>query len=208
MRDLDYLTDNGIPISMFSLQNEPKPTYNKTYPYTPYTISSITTHSGFCRAQGQSCLSERPYPQRQSQRHAGMGSKLIQADPAVLQYVDGWSWHRIGMDSSDQITNKLMFNSNTLGRPVFSTEFEYLSGGTSVQRLVNTAQSIMNWFTFEDSPTWFWLHALKPTYNSEGEGYGLGLWRPYDDDDFTNTRTSQRASSITSKPIGTPSQAL
>jgi hypothetical protein len=43
----------------------------------------------------------------------------------------------------------------------------------------------MNWMTFENSPTWFWLHALKPTYNSEGEGYALGLWRPDDDDDFT-----------------------
>jgi hypothetical protein len=43
----------------------------------------------------------------------------------------------------------------------------------------------MNWLTFQNSPTWFWLHALKPTYNSESEGYGLGLWRPSDDDDFS-----------------------
>ena len=53
--------------------------------------------------------------------------------------------------------------------------------------MVNTAQSIMNWMTFQNSPTWFWLHAaLKPTYNSEASaGYSLGFWRPYDDDDFT-----------------------
>jgi len=43
----------------------------------------------------------------------------------------------------------------------------------------------MNWRTFENSPTWVWLHALKPTYNSEAEGYALGLWRPDDDNDFT-----------------------
>jgi hypothetical protein len=47
--------------------------------------------------------------------------------------------------------------------------------------MVETAQSIMNWMTFMDAPTWYWLHALTPTYNSESEGYGLGLWRPSDD---------------------------
>ena len=115
----------------------------------------------------------------------GMGAKLIQADPTALSYIDGWTWHRIGTNSNEQMTDRLTFNSNTFGRPVFNNEFEYLSGGTSVDRMLNTAQSIMNWMTFENSPTWFWLHALKPTYNSEGEGYALGLWRPDDDNDFT-----------------------
>lgn len=39
----------------------------------------------------------------------------------------------------------------------------------------------MNWFVFSDSPKWTWLHALKPTYNAESSGFGLGFWRPYDD---------------------------
>jgi hypothetical protein len=47
--------------------------------------------------------------------------------------------------------------------------------------MIETAQSIMNWMTFMDAPTWYWLHALKPTYNEEAVGYGLGLWRPSDD---------------------------
>jgi O-glycosyl hydrolase len=110
---------------------------------------------------------------------------LIQSDPAALSYVNGWTWHRIGTDSGEQITNRLAFNSGTFGRPVFNNEFEYLSGTTSVDAMLNTAQSIMNWMTFENSPTWFWLHALKPTYNREAEGYALGLWRPDDDNDFT-----------------------
>jgi len=185
VRDLDYLTDNGIPISMFSLQNEPKYTYNKTYPYTPYTDQQYYDAFRHVAPKVRSAYPDILIHTDSHNGQAGMGAKLIQADASVLQYVDGWSWHRIGADSSDQITNKLMFNSNTFGRPVFSTEFEYLSGGTSVHRMVNTAQSIMNWFTFENAPTWFWLHALKPTYNSEGEGYALGLWRPYDDDDLT-----------------------
>jgi hypothetical protein len=32
---------------------------------------------------------------------------------------------------------------------------------------------------FENSPTWFWLHALKPVTNLEATGYALGFWRPY-----------------------------
>ena len=119
----------------------------------------------------------------------GIGSRLIQGDPAALSYVGAWTWHRIGTDSTEQITNRLAFNSNTFGRPVFNNEFEYLNGTTSVDAMLNTAQSIMNWMTFENSPTWFWLHALKPTYNSEAQGYALGLWRPYDDDDFTKNST-------------------
>src|SRR3712207_7321978 len=60
-------------------------------------------------------------------------------------------------------------------RPPRSTLFPY----TTLFR------SIMNWMTFQGSPTWYWLHALKPTYNSEAAGYALGFWRPYDDDDFS-----------------------
>jgi hypothetical protein len=36
----------------------------------------------------------------------------------------------------------------------------------------------MNWFVFENAPSWFWLHALKPLTNSESAGYGLGYWNP------------------------------
>ena len=53
-----------------------------------------------------------------------------------------------------------------------------MEGGTSGNRTLNTAQSIMNWFVFENSPSWFWLHALKPLTNSEAAGYGLGFWNP------------------------------
>jgi hypothetical protein len=172
---------------MFSLQNEPKYSYNKTYSYTPYTDQQY--YAAFRHVAPKV---REAYPavliHNDSQRgQNGMGSRLIQADAAALTLVDAWTWHRIGADSTEQITDRLTFNSNTFGRPVFNNEFEYLSGGTSVQRMLNTAQSIMNWLTFENSPTWFWLHALKPTYNSESEGYGLGLWRPYDDDDFTKS---------------------
>lgn len=43
---------------------------------------------------------------------------------------------------------------------------------------MNTGQALMNWMVFENSPTWFWLHALKPVTNMEATGYSLGFWRP------------------------------
>ena len=45
----------------------------------------------------------------------------------------------------------------------------------------------MNWFSFTNAPTWFWLHASKPTTNAESDGYGLSFWRPYNDTNFSPT---------------------
>jgi hypothetical protein len=36
----------------------------------------------------------------------------------------------------------------------------------------------MNWMVFENSPVWYWIHALKPVTNIEATGYSLGFWRP------------------------------
>jgi hypothetical protein len=36
----------------------------------------------------------------------------------------------------------------------------------------------MNWIVFENSPVWYWIHALKPVSNMEATGYALGYWRP------------------------------
>lgn len=185
VRDLDYLKDNGVPISMFGLQNEPQYTYNKTYSYTPYTDQQYDAAFRHVAPKVRSAYPRVLIHHNSQAGQAGIGSRLVQSNPAAMAYVDAWTWHRIGTDSAEQITNRLAFNTNTFGRPVFNNEFEYLSGGTSVSRMLNTAQSIMNWLTFENSPTWFWLHALKPTANQESEGYGLGLWRPSDDDDFS-----------------------
>jgi hypothetical protein len=101
------------------------------------------------------------------------------------KYVDAWTWRRIGVTSDDQIDKAdSLFNAGAEGKPLFNNEFEYFSP-TSDDCFVNTAQSIMNWLAFENARTWYWLHALKPTYNSEASGYSLGFWRPHDDDDFT-----------------------
>lgn len=46
----------------------------------------------------------------------------------------------------------------------------------------------MNWMTFENSPTWHWLHMLKPIGNGEGYGYGLGFWRKQGDETVYNDK--------------------
>jgi O-glycosyl hydrolase len=185
VRDLRNLIDNGIPVTMFGLQNEPKASYSKAYSYTTYTDQQYYDAFRHVAPKVREAYPKVLIHNDSQGGQTGMGAKLIQADPIALSYIDAWTWHRIGTSADEQITDRLTFNSNRFDRPVFNNEFEYLSGGTSVDRMLNTAQSIMNWMTFENAPTWFWLHALKPTYNSEGEGYALGLWRPDDDDDFT-----------------------
>ncbi len=84
----------------------------------------------------------------------------------------------MGAPSDEQIREAAYFLNGTHGKPVLNNEFEYLDDKTSPNKTLNTAQSIMNWFAFENSPTWFWLHALKPSVNAEAAGYGLGIWQP------------------------------
>ena len=104
----------------------------------------------------------------------------------MRQYVDAWVWHQIGHNSNNVIKQQTIYLENTHDIPVFQNEYEYLQGGTSPERCINTVQNLMNWFTFIDSPTWFWIHALKPTYNDEANGYSLGFWRPCDDEKTTD----------------------
>lgn len=102
----------------------------------------------------------------------------------MLPYVDAWVYHRIGSNSNRIMAESPMYHADTFDKPVFQNEFEY-QHPTNDTLCLNTAQNILNWFTFADSPTWFWLHALKPTYNAEASGYSLGFWRPEGDTDFT-----------------------
>ncbi len=177
--DLRYLKENGIPTVQFSLQNEPEwkhdtgyshcyynadmyyETVKKVYPTLKEAFPDILIHADSLYGQ---------YSAR---------SKKIIEDPELLEYVDAWTHHYMGSDSNTQIDQEQRLTTNK-GRDdiyVYNTEFEYLDGKTSDWRCINTAQSIMNWMTFENSPTWYWLHALKPLGNSEAEGYSLGFWR-------------------------------
>ena len=179
VEDFQYLKENGLPVVQFSLQNEPEwrhdtgyshcyynadmyyETVKKVFPTLKESFPDILIHADSLYGQ---------YSNR---------SKKIIADPELLPYVDAWTHHYMGSDSNTQIDDAERLTSNK-GRDdiyVYNTEFEYLDGKTSDWRCINTAQSIMNWMTFENSPTWYWLHALKPLGNSEAEGYSLGFWR-------------------------------
>lgn len=188
--DITYLSENIAPVVQFGLQNEPDQDY-LTYPTCYYTKDAY--YETF-KAVMPIIKEEHPDLFVHADSSAGGVNnagqhgwgKMLREDPETLQYVDGWSFHRIGTNSDEQITMQAKYNSSTEGRPVFNTEFEYLSGYATDDRFMNTAQSIMNWMTFENSPTWYWLHALKPTYNTEASGYSLGFWRPYDDEKTTD----------------------
>lgn len=179
--DIDHLQANGIPVVQFGLQNEAPHSATLPYSHCYYTdsqyIAAYNAVAGKVRAA---------HPDIHLHANSWDGQKREALRNGLdMNLVDAWTWHRIGYNSNDQIDNAAMFNANRMGKAVYNNEFEYLSGGTSEARMMNTAQSIMNWFTFVDSPTWYWLHALKPTYNSEAEGYALGYWRPADDTDFS-----------------------
>ncbi|WP_275295417.1 hypothetical protein [Amycolatopsis sp. La24] len=180
--DLDYLTSQGVPVSMWGLQNEP----NVASDYSSCQYTAEQYRQTFA-AVAPKIRAKYPHALIHANSLDGWGGTwgtALKGDPTALSYVDAWTYHRIGTNANEQITGD--YTSGALGRPVFNNEFEYLSGAMSDWRCLNTAHSIMNWMTFQNSPTWFWLHALKPTTNSESENYGLGFWRPPSDTDFSH----------------------
>lgn len=191
VQDLDYLTAHGLRVAMWSLQNEPYvslPKGNKANHNQSYATCRYTPEAYYKTLKVVAPKIHRHFPDVLIHVDSGSGNggpnaALIRKDPALMKQVYGWSWHRIGSGSDTQITEQAQFMANAEGKPVFQTEFEYQPWSKiPVDRhFINTAQSIMNWFVFEDSPTWFWLHALKPIGNEEARGYSLGLWRPPSD---------------------------
>lgn len=180
---MEYLESNGIPIVAFGLQNE-APHQVGTYPHAHYSGEE------YYKAMKKviPVLKERfPNLHVHADSWNGQysdGSYRIRQDKQLLDVIDAWTFHRIGYDSNDQIDNANYYKANREEKHVYQNEFEYFTD-TNDWRFVNTAQSVMNWFTFVESPTWYWLHALKPLYNSEASGFSLGYWRTLDDDDFS-----------------------
>lgn len=181
VNDVRFLDKNGLKVLFWGLQNEPpidqfysscKYSVQEYYEVFKYVAPYIKAYN-----PGISIISDTWKQDF---------SKPIKADPAARQYVDAWVWHQIGHDADEVIKKQDEYLKDTYGKPVFQNEYEYLSGGTSAERCINTVQNIMNWFTFVNSPTWYWIHALKPTYNEEATGYSLGFWRPFDDEKTTD----------------------
>lgn len=196
--DLDYLRARGVPISMWGLQNEPL----YSTPYSSCVYDADQYHDTFA-AVAPKVRARYPDAMINVNSLDGWSGDLgaaVRDDPATLAYVDAWTYHRIGIDSDDQITGD--YTSGARGKPVFNNEFEYLDNVTSDVRTINTAQSIMNWMTFQNAPTWFWLHALKPTTNAESP-WASGVRRATPTS--ATSRTSPSATGTSTRRTGTPS---
>lgn len=174
-RDVIYFENNGIKVSMWGLQNEPfgNASYSSCYYSHDQYAQTFNVVAPKIKAANPSTLI-----MADSDEGPRTYAKKINEDPDKRRFVNAWVWHQIGFDSNTLIENQQKYTENTHGIPVFQNEYEYLTGGTSPKRCLNTVQNIMNWFSFVNSPTWFWLHALKPSTNAEASGYALGFWKP------------------------------
>ena len=173
-KDLQMLKDNGIPISMWGLQNEPfANTFYSSCPYNTWDYAQTF------KAVAPLVRSFDPKIQiiadtGDSWKFSWIRSVLNHPETAAL--VDDLVIHQVGENSNAEFPPP-----EPTGKPRFENEYEYLDGPASPDRCLNTVQQVMNWFQVAKAPTWFWIHALKPIGNSEASGYSLGFWRPPDD---------------------------
>lgn len=176
--DATYLSMRGMKVSWWGLQNEPIVGCGGGCIYSCCCIRDANYSSAF-KATASAIRASFPNTVVHVSSWSGQHySPTLFRDPDALKLVDLWTFHRVGADSNEQIDMRTYFLNNTAGKPVLNNEFEYLDDKSDGNRTLNTAQSIMNWFAFEDAPSWFWLHALKPSINKEAAGYGLGIWQP------------------------------
>lgn len=176
VKDIITLKEAGIKTSKWGLQNEPF-TNNGTYSACKYYnsadyVKAYTAAAAAVRAYDKDILlfsdTEWGFPKKiASQMH----------DPKVASLVDAYCIHCIGVDSEKIRGYHKNIRAKLPLRPWFQNEYEYLSGGATPERCLNTTQHIMNSFQLGENPTWYWIHALKPFKNSEASGYSLGFWR-------------------------------
>ncbi|MDR3799912.1 MAG: hypothetical protein P4K93_17315 [Terracidiphilus sp.] len=191
--DVRYLKAHGLRVAQWGLQNEPgvghprstgreldddsKQSYATCY-YSPNDYAAaLKAAAPKVRALVPNVEIHAP----SWDGPAGEFAAAIRRDPELLKQINAWTWHQIGSDSNKQIEKQQWYMRDAGGKPVYSNEFEYQPwdkpGFNSY--FMNTGQSFMNWMVFENSPTWYWLHALKPVTNMEAGTYALGFWRPY-----------------------------
>jgi hypothetical protein len=174
--DIKTLSAAGIRTSMFGLQNEPN--VNHTI-YSTCEYPNPEAYIPAYKAVASAIREHDPKIMLFSDTYHGF-PKLIapgMTDPEVAKLVDAYVVHTVGWPSESvpkvhkDITEKLP------PRPWFQNEYEYLTGGATPDRCMNTVEHIINSFQLAANPTWFWLHALKPIGNAEASGYCLGFWQ-------------------------------
>jgi hypothetical protein len=174
--DIATLKQAGLKVSMWGLQNEPHVGHSLystcKYESASAYVKTYTAVAGAIRAADPSILLF-------SDTENGFPKKIATAmhDPAVAALVDAYVVHTIGHHSSNVPKIHAAITAKLPPRPWFQNEYEYLQGGATPDRCLNTVEHIMNSFQLAENPTWFWLHALKPLKNAEASGYALGFWK-------------------------------
>ena len=183
VNDVKYMKSQGFKVSSWGSQNESQ--YESVgYAHCHYTEDQLVKVFGKVAPKIKALDSDIEIIYDTNSGQAGSyGPKLWQENPQLLPYVDAWVFHRIGDDSDAVMDNRDNYRANSQGKPIYQNEFEYFNNQMSEHTyewfMVNTAQSIMNWMTFVESPKWFWLHALKGIDDhTDRDGFGLGVWRP------------------------------
>jgi hypothetical protein len=174
--DIKTLKDAGIRTSMFGLQNEPN--VNHTiystceYPTSEQYVQAYCAVATAVRTHDPAILlfadTEHGYPKK-------IGPAMN--DPEVAALVDAYAVHIVGSPSTTPIEVYEKIRKTLPLRPWFQNEYEYLTGGATRERCLNTVEHIMNSFQLAENPTWFWIHCLKPLKNAEASGYALGFWK-------------------------------
>lgn len=191
--DLKYLKSHGLHIAQWGLQNEPVVGHPKQSSQPQDSLDAKQSYATCSYSpQDYASVLKVTVPKVRAlipnvQIHApswdgpaGLFAAEIRKHPQLLKNVDAWTWHQIGHNSNDQIDLQAKYMQGADGKPVYQNEFEYQPWDAKklASPFMNTGQSLMNWMVFENSPVWYWLHALKPVTNLEATGYSLGFWRP------------------------------
>jgi O-glycosyl hydrolase len=174
--DIKTLADAGLKTSMWGLQNEPNVNHSIysscEYPDSASYVQAYAAVAAAVRKHDPTILlfadTEHGYPKK-------IGPAMNR--PEIAKLVDAYAVHIVGSPSEtpSQVHNKI--KAKLPPRPWFQNEYEYLTGGATPERCLNTVQHIMNSFQLAENPTWFWIHALKPVGNAEASGYSLGFWK-------------------------------
>ncbi len=174
--DIETLESAGIKVSMWGLQNEPFASgggYSKCVYFT--AADYVKTYS----VVAAEVRKHNPEIQLIADTESGFPAKIATAmrDPAVAPFVDDYVVHTVGSPAEEVARVNARIRRELPPRPWFQNEYEYLNGGATPDRCLNTVQHIMNSFQQAENPTWFWIHALKPYQNAEASGYALGFWK-------------------------------
>ncbi len=176
VKDIKTLAAAGIRTSLFGLQNEPN--VNHTI-YSTCEYPDSDSYIAAYRAVASAVRAHDPKILLFADTYHGF-PKLIapgMSDPEVAKLVDAYVVHTVGWPSEKVSDVDREITAKLPARPWFQNEYEYLTGGATPDRCMNTVEHILNSFQLGRNPTWVWLHALKPIRNAEASGYSLGFWQ-------------------------------